>query len=129
MTIIFKIVTIAVVYLILSSMLKEYRNEYVLLLRFAVSIIIILIVTDTIYGLITKFFSIFEIFNIDSEHINTLLKVAGISIVTDYIFDSLIDSGETSIARLVSIGSKLLIIGLSIPMLNSLIILCVEMLK
>ena len=129
MTIIFKIVAIAVVYLILSSMLKEYRNEYVLLLRFAVSIIIILIVTDTIYDLITKFFSIFEIFNIDSEHINTLLKVAGISIVTDYIFDSLIDSGETSIARLVSIGSKLLIIGLSIPMLNSLIILCVEMLK
>ena len=129
MTIILKIVAIAFVYLILSSMLKEYRNEYVLLLRFAVSIIIILIVTDTIYDLISKFFSIFEIFNIDSEHINTLLKVAGISIVTDYIFDSLIDSGETSIARLVSIGSKLLIIGLSIPMLNSLIILCVEMLK
>lgn len=126
---IFKVIVIVVAYLFLSSILKEYRNEYVLLLRFAASIIIITILADTIYAFIESVFTIFDIFNIESLHIKTLLKVAGVSIVTDFICDSLIDSGETSIARIVSIGSRLIIIGFSMPMLNSLILLCAEMLK
>ena len=129
MTIILKLSAVTVVYLLLSSMLKEYRNEYVLLLRYSVSIIIIIVVADAVDDFIRNIFSIFDIFNIESAHISTLVKVAGISIVTDFIYDSLIDSGETSIARLVSFGSRLIIIGLSMPMLNSLIILCAEMLK
>lgn len=129
MTVILKLVGIAIVYLVLSVMLKEYRNEYVLLLRFAVSVIIIVIAADSIDNFLISMLSALDIFNIESEHIKTLLKVAGISIVTDFIYDSLMDSGETSIARLVSISSKLIIIGFSMPMLNSLIVLCAEMLK
>ncbi len=129
MTVILKLVGIAIVYLVLSVMLKEYRNEYVLLLRFAVSVIIIVIAADSIDNFLISMLSALDIFNIESEHIKTLLKVAGISIVTDFIYDSLIDCGETSIARLVSISSKLIIIGFSMPMLNSLIVLCAEMLK
>lgn len=129
MTILLKIIAIAIVYLFLSSIIKEYKQEYVLLLRFSASIIIVMIIADVISGFFTSIFSVFEIFNIESTHINILFKVAGISIVTDFIYDSLVDCGETSIARLISIGSRLIIIGLSMPMLNSLIILSAEMLK
>ncbi len=126
MIIFLKIGIIALIHLCFSVILKSYRPEYVLLMRVCTVILIFALLIDDIAGFISNILSVFSVFNIKTEHINLLLKVTGIAIITDFICDTLIDSGEKSLAGVISISSKFLIIFLSLPILNGLILFCMK---
>lgn len=126
MSVFLKIGIISLFYLLFSVILKSYRPEYVLLLRIFVVILIFSLLVEDISVFISNILSIFSVFNIKTEHINLLLKVTGIAIVTDFICDTLIDSGEKSLASIVSVASKLLIILISLPLLNGLILFSIK---
>lgn len=126
MNIFLKIGFVALIYLCFSVILKSYRPEYVLLMRIFAVVLIFSLLIDDISTFISNVLSIFSVFNIKSEHIKLLLKVTGVGIVTDFIYDTLIDAGEKSLAGIVSMSSKFLIIILSLPILNGLIIFCMK---
>lgn len=126
MSVFLKIGTIALVYMLFSVILKSYRPEYVLLMRVFTVILIFTLLTEDISIFVLNVVSIFSVFNIKTEHISLLLKVTGIAIITDFICDSLVDSGEKSLASVVMVASKLLIIFLSLPILNALILFCIK---
>ena len=126
MSIFLKIGAIALIYMFFSVILKSYRPEYVFLMRIIVVVLIFTLLIDDIAGFISNILSVFSVFNINIEHINLLLKVTGIAIITDFICDTLIDSGEKSLAGVVSISSKFLIIFLALPILNGLILFCIK---
>ena len=126
MNIFLKIGFVALIYLCFSEILKSYRPEYVLLMRIFAVVLIFSLLIDDISTFISNVLSIFSVFNIKSEHIKLLLKVTGVGIVTDFIYDTLIDAGEKSLAGIVSMSSKFLIIILSLPILNGLIIFCMK---
>lgn len=126
MNIFLKIGFVALIYLCFSVILKSYRPEYVLLLRIFAVVLIFSLLIDDISTFISNVLSIFSVFNIKSEHIKLLLKVTGVGIVTDFIYDTLIDAGEKSLAGIVSMSSKFLIIILSLPILNGLIVFCMK---
>lgn len=126
MNIFLKIGFVALIYLCFSVILKSYRPEYVLLTRIFAVLLIFSLLTDDISAFISNVLSIFSVFNIKSEHIKLLLKVTGVGIVTDFICDTLIDAGEKSLAGIVSMSSKFLIIILSLPILNGLIVFCMK---
>lgn len=121
-----KIGIIALIYLFISVILKSYRPEYVFLMRVFAVVLVFATLVDDIARFISNILSIFTVFNIESEHINLLLKITGIAIITDFICDTLIDSGEKSLAGVVAISSKFLIIFLSLPILNGLILFCIK---
>ncbi len=126
MSVIYKICFIALVYVCFAVILKTYRPEYVFLIRIFAVILIFSLLIDDFSAFISNALSIFSVFNIDNEHIKLLLKVTGITIITDFICDTLIDSGDKSLAGVISISSKFLIIYLSLPILNGLIIFCLK---
>ena len=126
MNIFLKIGFVALIYLCFSVILKSYRPEYVLLMRIFAVVLIFSLLIDDISAFISNVLSIFSVFNIKSEHIKLLLKVTGVGIVTDFIYDTLIDAGEKSLAGIVSMSSKFLIIILSLPILNGLIVFCMK---
>ena len=72
---------------------------------------------------------IVTIFNIDSLHISLLFKVVGITLVTDIITDTLIDNGESSIANVITFISKLLVLFLTMPLINGLIIISLRFIE
>lgn len=121
-----KIGIIALIYLFISVILKSYRPEYVFLMRVFAVVLVFSTLVDDIARFISNILSIFTVFNIESEHINLLLKITGIAIITDFICDTLIDSGEKSLAGVVAISSKFLIMFLSLPILNGLILFCIK---
>lgn len=121
-----KIGIIALIYLFISVILKSYRPEYVFLMRVFAVVLVFVTLVDDIARFISNILSIFTVFNIESEHINLLLKITGIAIITDFICDTLIDSGEKSLAGVVAISSKFLIMFLSLPILNGLILFCIK---
>ena len=129
MSILFKIAAVAFVYVCLSTILKPQRPEYIFLIRICAVVIIFLFIVEDIANFITNILSAFSAFNISSAHVSLLLKVVGISIVTDFVCVSLKDSGESSLSNVVSISSKFVILYMSLPLLNGLIIFCLQLLK
>lgn len=129
MSILFKIAAVAFVYVCFSTILKSQRPEYVFLIRIGAVVLIFLLIVDDIAEFITNIISAFSAFNISSAHISLLLKVVGISLVTDFVCDSLKDSGENSLASVVSISAKFMILYLSLPLLNGLIIFCLQLVE
>ena len=129
MNIIIKISLVALVYMILSVALKPHRPEYVFLLRICSVVLIFFFISDDISTLLSNVFNIFSVFNIEPLHIKLLVKVMGITIVTDFICDNLTDQGEKTIAGVVAVSSKLIILFLAMPMLNSMIIFCLKFIE
>ncbi len=129
MSVLFKIAAIAFVYICLSTILKSQRPEYVFLIRICSVVLIFLIIVDDIAEFITNMLSAFSVFNISSAHISLLLKVVGISVVTDFVCDSLKDSGENSLSSVVSLSSKFMILYMTLPLINGLIIFCLQLVE
>lgn len=129
MSVLIKIAAISFVYVCLSSILKNQRPEYVFLLRICAVILVFLFIVNDIANFITNALSAFSAFNISSAHISLLLKVVGISVVTDFVCDTLKDSGENSLSSVVSVSSKFMILYMSLPLINGLIIFCLQLVE
>ena len=129
MNIIIKTSFIIVIYVIFSSILKTYRPEYVFILRISTILFVVYFVIDYLSDFIDSFLSLFSSFEIDSLHINLLIKVVGISILTEIISDNLTDNGESALANTVILISKFMILYMSLPVLNGIIIFCLKLIE
>ena len=126
MSVLIKASVIAMIFVCFSVILKSYRPEYVFILRICAVASIFLLMLDDISSFITNMLTAFSAFNISSVHIKLLLKSVGIAVITDFICDTLKDSGETSVAGVVALSAKFLILFMALPMINSLIIFCLK---
>lgn len=54
-----------------------------------------------------------------SPFLSILLKITGISILTEYAVSICKDSGESSIANKIDLGGKIIVIGMSIPVIST----------
>ena len=129
MTVLIKISSIVLVFIFLSLLLKNNSNEFVFFMRIAVIVIIFLAIGDSLSEFISSVIYMFSALEIDGLHIKSLVKVAGISIISDFICDVLKDNNENALSRVVEISAKLFIIILSFPMMNSLVAFCVEIIN
>lgn len=55
----------------------------------------------------------------DTRFIEVLLKITGISILTEYAVSICKDSGESSIANKIDFGGKIIVISISIPVIST----------
>lgn len=129
MNILFKIAVITIIYIVLSIIIKPHQPEYVFFLRLIAVILIFSLITDYISEFISNLLSVFSVFNIESVHISLLIKVIGVSLVSDFVSDTLKDNGETAMSDIVILASKFIILFLSMPLLNSLIIFCLKIIE
>ena len=84
-------------------------------------VLILTLVSDTLFGIIDMIKSIASKTTINSNFLVILMKITGIAILTEFAVSICKDSGESAIASKVDIGGKVLIISLSIPIINALI--------
>ncbi len=129
MNILIKIATISVVFLLLSIILKNNRPEYAFILRIFTVALIFYIALDYILDFINSYSTLFSNFNLESSHLTLLLKVIGVALITDFISDTMIDSGETALANTVTVVSKFIILFLTMPILNGIIIFCLKFIE
>ena len=55
----------------------------------------------------------------NTQFISILLKITGISILTEYAVSICKDSGENSIANKIDLGGKVIVISMSIPVIST----------
>ena len=126
MNIFLKITILSFIYILFSIILKNYRPEYVFLLRVFAIITIIYLAINYINNFINTFTSVFNSFSIESSHLSLLVKIVGISILTDFITDNLTDNGETAMANSITMFSKFIVLYLTFPVLNGIIAFCLK---
>ncbi|MCI8641465.1 MAG: stage III sporulation protein AD [Clostridia bacterium] len=118
---IIKIIGIALIALIIIIMLKQYRPEYAIFISILTGILILFLVMDRLAGIIQLIQNVEDKFSINTQFIALLIKITGIAFLSEFAVSICKDSGEAAIASKIELGSKIIIISMSIPIISSLL--------
>ena len=116
-----KIIGIALIALIIIILLKQYRPEFAIYVSILTGFLILLLVMDKLEGIITILQQFTTNTSLNSEFLALLIKITGIAFLAEFAVSVCKDSGESEIASKIEIGSKIIIIAISIPILSSLL--------
>ena len=83
-------------------------------------VLILFLVMDKLVGVINLIQSISNKASINSGFLE-LLKITGIAFLAEFAVSICKDSGESAIASKIELGSKIIIISLSIPIISNLL--------
>lgn len=125
---ILKIIGIGLVALVMIIILKQYKPEYAIYVSIIAGISILFIAMDKITGIINLLQSISEKTYINKNFLGILLKITGIAFLTEFAVSICSDAGEKAIASKIEIGSKVIIITISMPIITSLLEVIIKIL-
>ena len=80
-----------------------------------------MLVMDKLTGIINLLQSLANKTSINSTFITLLIKITGIAFLSEFAISICKDSGESAIAGKIELGSKIIIIAMSIPIISSLL--------
>jgi stage III sporulation protein AD len=118
---IIKIIGVALVALIIIVLLKQYRPEFAIYISLLTGILILIFVMDELKGIITVLQSLASKASINATFLALLIKITGIAFLAEFAVSICRDSGEGAIASKIEIGSKIIIIAMSIPIISNLL--------
>lgn len=115
-----KIVAIAFIAVIIIGIIKEQRPEFTIYASIIAGAIILYFVFEELTPIVSVLQNLSSKKGVTSKFFGILLKITGISYLTEFGANVCKDSGETAIASKVELAGKVLIIGISIPILTTL---------
>ena len=118
---IIKIIGIALIALIIIILLKQYRPEFAIYISLLAGALILILVMDKLNGIVQLLQSLASKASINSPFIVLLIKITGIAFLSEFAVSICKDSGEGAIASKIEIGSKIVIVSMSIPIISSLL--------
>ena len=118
---IIRIIGIGLIALIIIILLKQYKPEFAVYISLLTGALILLLLTDQLTGIVDLIQSIAGKANINSQFLSLLIKITGIAFLSEFAVSICKDSGEGAIASKIELGSKIIIISMSIPILAGLL--------
>ena len=125
---IIKIIGIGLVALIIIIILRQYRPEFAIYASLIAGILVLILAMDKFAGIISLLERLASKANINNQFLSILLKITGIAFLTEFAVSICKDSGESAIASKVDLGGKVIIIGMSIPIISALLELIIKVL-
>ena len=125
---IIKIIGIGLIALIIIILLKQYKPEFVIYISLLSGVLILLLLMDQLTGIVNLIQSIAGKANINSQFLALLIKITGIAFLSEFAVSICQDAGEGAIASKIELGSKIIIISMSIPIISSLLEIILEIL-
>ncbi|MBR2744357.1 MAG: stage III sporulation AC/AD family protein [Clostridia bacterium] len=116
-----KIVGVGLIALVIVIILRQNKPEFVIYAELMAGIIILTMSFDKIAIIIDLIQSFSSKLAISNRFVMILLKITGIAILTEFAVSICKDAGESSIASKIEIGSKVMIVTTSIPIVSSLL--------
>lgn len=116
-----KIIGVGFISLIIIVILKQYRPEYAIYVSILAGVLILLMLTDTLSGILNLLQNLSSKTNINPKFLKILIKITGIAILTEFAVSVCKDTGETAVASKIDIGGKIVIVSLSIPIIQALL--------
>ena len=116
-----KIVGIALVALIIIIVIRQYKPEFAIYISIIAGVMILILGMDKISQIISLLNSLASKASINKEFLILLIKITGIAMLSEFAVSICKDAGESAIASKVEIGTKIIIISMSIPIISSLL--------
>lgn len=118
---ILKVTVIAVSGVLLALMLKQTKPEYSVFLSMAVCICIFLYLLSRLQAVLACLEQLRAFVNIDGIYLDTILKMLGITYVTQFASDICKDAGYSAISGQIELFARVSILFLSFPVLMALV--------
>ena len=128
MTDVIKIIGIGLLALIIIVILKQYKPEFAIYVSMIAGVLILVLAIQKLTGIVNLLQSLANKTYINKSFLSILLKITGIAFITEFAVSICSDAGEKAIASKIEIGSKVIIIAMSIPIITSLLELVIEIL-
>ena len=116
-----KIIGIGLLALIIIVILKQYKPEFAIYVSMIAGVLILVLAIQKLTGIINLLQSLANKTYINKSFLSILLKITGIAFITEFAVSICSDAGEKAIASKIEIGSKVIIIAMSIPIITSLL--------
>jgi stage III sporulation protein AD len=115
-----KIAAVGIIAAVCVLLLKDTRSDIAFLIGLAGGILILLSVIEYF----TRFFSFLDNLiaaaGLDGGIIKTLVKIVGVGYLTEFSAGIVEDSGSKSLADKISLGGKLVILVMTVPIIKAL---------
>lgn len=118
---IIKIIGIGLIALILIIIIKQYRPEFALYISLIAGALILYFALDEIKNVINLLKQICEKSGVNSKFLSILIKMTGIAFLSEFAISICKDAGEGALASKVELGSKAIIISMSVPIISNLL--------
>ena len=113
-----KIAGVILCELLVYTLLKQYKPEFVLISEAAATVILFFMLGDSIRDAVASIDLFLAGTDISAEYISVLVKVLGIALVTQFTADMCRDSGNSAMASKVEFAGKVIITAASIPVIK-----------
>ena len=123
-----KIIGIGLLALIIIVILKQYKPEFAIYVSMIAGVLILVLAIQKLTGIINLLQSLANKTYINKSFLSILLKITGIAFITEFAVSICSDAGEKALASKIEIGSKVIIIAMSLPIITSLLELVIEIL-
>lgn len=124
-----KVIILGVVISILSIFLKQIKSEYAIFCVIIGGVIILGYILGTIADILGYFEVIMEKTGVSNELFVTMLKVIGVGYLVEFSASVCRDSGNNSIADKIVLAGKVMIFLLSMPIVETMFNLVLDMVQ
>ena len=118
---IISICVLALVTAVIAVMIRQKTGEIALMLSISCGVIILLSLLSQISGIISTVNSIVAVSDMNIEYIKILLKVIGVSLLTEFAVSVCKESGQQGIASNVLLSGKIMITAISLPLYSEIL--------
>lgn len=98
--------------------LKELKPEFTILVSTAFGIIVIASLYTPVKEIILSVYSVSDKAGIDNDIISPIIKIVGISLITEFASSICTDAGQAGIASKVENAGKITILAFSVPIIT-----------
>ncbi|MBR5273156.1 MAG: stage III sporulation protein AD [Clostridia bacterium] len=126
---IIKVVSVALVALFLSVVVRHYRAEYSVFISLSAAVIIWMMMSDTLSRSLDTLKIMLEGTGIESGYVSIVFKTLGICILTQIASDVCRDAGESALATKTEFAGKIVILAVALPMLTSIAQISIELIN
>ncbi len=117
---IFKVAVIGVIGVLLAAFLKNAGSQLYIGISLAVSLIILFYITAKLSDIIIQISNIQSYIALGGEYLTLLLRIIGITYITQFSADICRDSGYSAIAGQLELFCKVSIAAISMPLVLTL---------
>lgn len=118
---IIKIIAVGLIAVIIVIIIKQYKPEFAIYISIITGAIILYMIFGKLQGIINLLQNIGSKAGVNSQFLSLLLKITGIAFLAEFAINICKDAGEGAIASKIEIGSKVIIVSMSIPIISSLL--------
>ncbi len=128
MTELLKILAVALVTVFAHIIVKQTRPEIAMIISIAGSVLIIVMIVDSLSSVISSFYNIFQTTGVDTTLLTPLFKIIAIGYITEFGANICQDAGASSVADKVLFAGKLVILLVALPIVTTVIDMVVSIL-